>query len=117
MLTPLAAILPGFHHQSSVFVLGTEPTRFISADPTRAMIYITNNGNQPLELWIGPADPGDDPPHFLVNPAQTERLSWQNDGPMSTYSWYGAAASGTNRVSIIEVFWHPEQLIGSAVGG
>lgn len=112
----IAPLLPGFHELVGVVTLSTVPAELVKPDPRRAILYVSNGTPGVVALWILQNEADPDCPHILVPAGTTFRLTWSEDGPMSTFGWHAAVASGTGDVGIVEIRWHPDQLAQSLSG-
>ncbi len=112
----IAPLLPGFDHADSVPTVTATPALILKPDPRRVLIYISHASSQNLMLWHNSPVPDVSQPGLVVAANSTRRIAWQDDGPLVTWGWYAAYGTGSGPVSLLEVFWHPEQLARSLVG-
>lgn len=107
----IAPLLPGFHSDIGNVWVGASPGVLVPPDPRRAILYVNNITNFNLFLWMTRTDIDPAAPHIVLGPDATLRFTWALDGPMSTFGWSAAFASGRNEVGIVEIQWLPEQWV------
>jgi hypothetical protein len=109
----IAPLVGGFQGVDTIVSVGTTPTLIVRPDNRRALLYITNPTTVNLNLWHNPAIPDVNTPGIIVPTQTTRRMAWADDGPLPTWGWLAAAASGTISVIVLQVLWLPEQLAQS----
>lgn len=105
----LATVLPYFNQITTEYTLpNARWTKVCQPNPYRAIVYFSQPGSASVALNNSPQTTFN-LGLFFIGASQSFRLTWSEDGPMSTLEWWASPGSSgvPSTLLVTEVLWQP----------